>query len=99
MKMKIIETFDQWMSRICNGAVRELPTASSYRWSDVFDYVCKYMRLDENFGKIVEAVIKRNYDLTLQEAYQKSLPADKISQSVAAEIIEIMEAMIKEGIY
>lgn len=94
-----LETFDQWKAKICNGAISKLPMASAYRYADVLDYVCRNLDLDKNFDSIIERVTRREFGTSLYEEHMKTHHVDNLRQSVAEEIIAVMEEKIKEGIY
>lgn len=71
---------------ICDGSLRILPFVCEergYRYTDIFNYVCDYLDLDNRFDEIINKMIHE----------------DNVKYAVANEIINEVEEKVKEGIF
>lgn len=97
-----LETFEQWKKKICDGAVKRLyecAEARGYRASDIFDYVCDHIDLDNQFDEIITKVCRETYNTSMWEEYMHTHHCDMLRYYVAGEIINRVEENIRKGVY
>lgn len=92
-------SLEQWKTKLIDNAMRRLPNASDYRWTDVLDYVCEHLDLDKNFDKIFVEVCREKYDTSIYQEWQHTHHHDQLAQFIAEKIIQKMEENIQKGIY
>lgn len=97
-----LETFEQWKQKICSGVFDVLPAVAEklgYRYSDIFDYICEHLDLDNNFDEIVSETCRKYYNNSIYEEYMNTHHADELKMRIALTIMHLVELNISKGVY
>ena len=96
-------TLDEFKSKLIDETLNRWSNTTAYRWSDVFDYICDYWDLDnewENYFNLASKAIDKTFDecyiTALNEEKYKTEP--RIFENLVTVIVPMLEKRLEESL-